>query len=98
MESSAPVSRVVRASPSNWGEVLGVGRRASSLRSCRLAVERREAIFWGGGGGVDLSCVRVVFNSVVDILGVIARACAAVTSSFLCILAQAETLANAVEA
>lgn len=97
MESRAPVSRVVRASPRSWGEVLGVGRRASSLRSCRFAVERREAIFWGEGGGVDWSCVRVVFNSLVDIVGCTARACTAVTSSFGCMLAKAETLADAVE-
>lgn len=74
-----------------------MGRRASSLRSCRFAAERREAIFWGEGGGVDWSCVRVVFNSVVDIVGWTARACAAVTSSFGCMLAKAETLAEAVE-
>lgn len=77
--------------------MLGVGRRAPSLRSCRFAVERREAIFWGEGGGVDWSCVRVVFNSVVDIVGWTARACAVVTSSFVCMLAKAETLADAVE-
>ncbi len=74
MESKAPVSSVVRASPSSWGEVLGVGRRALRVRSCRLAVERREAIFWGEGDGVDCSCVRVVFNSVVDMLGGAAHA------------------------
>ncbi len=74
MESKAPVSSVVRASPSSWGEVPGVGRRALRVRSCRLAVERREAVFWGEGDGVNCSCVRVVFSSVVDMLGGAARA------------------------
>lgn len=69
MERRAPVSSVVRASPNSCGEVLGVGRRALRFRSCRLAVERREAIFSGDGDGVDCRCVRVVFSSVVDMLG-----------------------------
>lgn len=55
MESRAPVSSVVRASPSSWGEVLGVGSRALRLRSCRFAVERREEVFCGEGGGEDCS-------------------------------------------
>lgn len=53
-----------------------MGRRAFRWRSCRLAVERSEAIFCGEGGGVDWSCVRVVLSSVVDIVGVAAQACA----------------------
>ena len=72
MESRAPVSSVVRASPRSCGEVLGVGRRAFRLRSCRLAVERREAIFCDEGSGVDCSWVSVVCSSVVDIVGVAA--------------------------
>lgn len=82
MESRAPVSSVARASPSSWGEVLGVGSRAFRVSSCRLAVERREAIFCGEGGGEDCSWVRVVFSSVVDIVGVAARAGGTVGSCF----------------
>lgn len=82
MESRAPVSRVARPSPSSCGEVLGVGRRALRLSSWRLAVERREAIFCGEGGGDDCSCVRVVFNSVVDMFGDAARAWGMLASCF----------------
>lgn len=80
MESRAPVSRVVRARARRWGEVFGVGRRAFRARSWRFAVERREAIFCGEGGGVDWRCERVVVRSVVDIVGVAAGACAPVVS------------------
>lgn len=75
MESKAPVSSVVRASQRSCGEVAGVGRRALRARSCRLADERREAIFCADGGGVDLSWVRVVFSSVLDMLGNAGAAC-----------------------
>ena len=95
MESKAPVSSVVRASPSSWGEVLGVGRRALRVRSCRLAVERREAIFWGEGDGVDCSCARVVFNSVVDMLGSAAHAGWTARNFLGCVLANG--LVDAVE-
>ena len=74
IERRAPVSSVVRARLSSWGEVVEVGRRALSLRSWRLAVERREAIFCGVGGGADCRYVRMVVSSVVDIMGVAARA------------------------
>lgn len=97
MESRAPVSSVVRASPRSWGDVLGVGRRALSFKSCRLAVERREAIFCGEGEGVDCSCVRVVFSSVIDMLGNAAPACLTGESGFGCILAKIEALDDAVE-
>lgn len=82
MESRAPASRVVRPRASSWGEVLGVGRRAFRVRSWRLAVERREAIFCGEGGGDDCSWVRVVFSSVVDMLAGAAGACGMLASCF----------------
>lgn len=46
---------------------------------------------------MDWSWVRMVFSSVVDIVGWTARACAVVTSSFGCMQANAETLADAVD-
>ena len=58
IESSAPVSKTSRASVSSCGGVVGVGRRALRVRSVRLAVERREAIFSGGGDGVDFNWER----------------------------------------
>lgn len=36
----------------------GVGSRALRVRSVRLALERREAIFSGGGGGLEFNCER----------------------------------------
>ena len=95
MESRAPVSSVVRASPSSWGGVPGVGRRASRFRSCRLAVERREAIFGGEGDGVDCSCVSVVLRSVVDMSGGAAEARSTGRKCLGCDLPQA--LVNPVE-
>lgn len=92
MESRAPVSSVVRASPRSWGDVLGVGRRALSFKSCRLAVERREAIFCAEGEGVDCSCVMMVFSSVIDMLGNAAPACLTGESGFGCILAKTEAV------
>ena len=76
---------------------MGEGRRALRFRSCRLAVERREAIFCGEGDGVDCSWVRVVFSSVVDMLGNVVEACSRVGSCFGYVLLKAEALADAVE-
>ena len=59
MERRAPASRVCRARERIWGEVVEVGRRALSWRSCFLAVVRREAIFCGDGGGELCRCVSV---------------------------------------
>lgn len=38
---------------------MGVGRRALRVRRCRLALERREAIFEAGGGGLEFSSERI---------------------------------------
>ena len=38
---------------------MGVGRRALRVRRCRLALERREVIFEGEGGGFELSSERM---------------------------------------
>lgn len=58
MESRAPVSSTCRARVRRCGEVEGVGSRALRVRSVRLALERREAILSGGGGGVEFNCER----------------------------------------
>lgn len=69
MERRAPVSRVWRARERRSGGVVGVGRRAFNWRRCFLALVRREAILWGGGGGVDCRAERVDWRSAVDIVG-----------------------------
>lgn len=56
MESRAPVSSTCRARVRRCGEVEGVGSRALRARRVRLAFERREAIFSGGGGGLEFNC------------------------------------------
>lgn len=38
---------------------MGVGRRTSRVRRCRLALERREVIFAGWGGGLEFSSERM---------------------------------------
>lgn len=49
--------------------MVGVGRRALRVRRCRFARERREAVFWGVGGGVEWRWARVVVRSVTDMVG-----------------------------
>ena len=97
MERRAPVSSVVRARCRSCGEVLGVGRRALRLRSCRLAVERREAILSGEGGGEDCSCVNVVFSPVVDMLGDAPQARASGENWLRFVLPKAEALTDTSE-
>ncbi len=71
MDSSAPVSSTERASFKCLGGVVGVGRRALRVRRCRLAMERREVVFDGGGGGLEFSSERIDVSSGVgsDIAG-----------------------------
>lgn len=59
MESRAPVSSTCRARVRRCGEVEGVGSSALRVRSVRLALERREAILSGGGGGLEFNCERM---------------------------------------
>lgn len=58
MESRAPVSSTCRARVRRCGEVEGVGSRALRVRSVRFALDRREAIFSGGGGGLEFNFKR----------------------------------------
>lgn len=39
--------------------MVGVGRRALRVRRVRLAFERRDVIFSGGGGGEEFNCDRI---------------------------------------
>lgn len=59
MDSRAPVSSTERASLRCSGGDVGVGRRASRVRRCRLALERREVICEAGGGGLEFSSERI---------------------------------------
>ena len=51
-----------------------------------MARERREAIFCGEGGGEDCSWVRVVVNSVMDMLGGAEGGCGMLWKCFGCVL------------